>query len=139
MQCIHATSVNIDGLGLLIRGPSGSGKSDLALRLIDAGGHLIADDQTQLNLAGQAIVLNAPTPIAGKIEIRGYGIFQMPYDKDIALGLVVDLKDRNTIERMPEMPFTEILTKKFPRVQLNAFDVSAIAKIRLIMKELSRG
>jgi integration host factor subunit beta len=71
--------VKIDGQGVLIKGPSGSGKSDLALRLIDAGAILVADDQTAVSLCGQAVMLNAPTQIASKIEIRGFGSFSLHF------------------------------------------------------------
>ncbi len=138
MQYLHATSVNIGRQGVMIRGPSGSGKSDLALRLIDAGAVLIADDQTQIDLKNNAIKLNTPVEIAGKIEIRGYGISLLPYDKNITLSLIVDLRDRNDIERMPENQDEELLGVTVKTMQLHAFDVSAIAKIHLVLKGLNR-
>ena len=55
MNTIHATCVAIEGRGVLIVGPSGSGKSDLALRLIDRGAALVADDYTDLNVDGRAL------------------------------------------------------------------------------------
>ena len=72
---VHATSVAMrqgrSWRAVLLRGPSGSGKSDLALRLIDAGARLIADDQTELVRAGKAVIASAPARIAGLIEARG--------------------------------------------------------------------
>ena len=139
MQRIHATSVNIDGFGVLIRGPSGSGKSDLALRLIDVGARLIADDQTEISADGPYIRLNAPHEIAGKIEIRGYGISKMAYDQNIVLSLIVDLRDKDDIERMPGIPTDEILGKPILVLQLNAFEASGVAKIHAVLKETSDG
>ena len=61
----HATAVAIGGRAVLLRGPSGSGKSDLGLRLIDAGASLVADDQCQLSRVGDRIVVRPPVAIVG--------------------------------------------------------------------------
>ena len=61
---VHATAVAIDGEAILLRGPSGSGKSDLALRLIDGGAQLVADDQTLLRREGERVLASAPPAIA---------------------------------------------------------------------------
>ena len=68
---LHATAVAIGGVAVLIEGPSGSGKSDLALRLIDRGAVLISDDQTLLIRAGSRLLARPPQTIAGKLEVRG--------------------------------------------------------------------
>src|SRR6185312_10220968 len=68
---LHATTVAIDGAAVLLRGPSGSGKSDLALRLIDAGARLVADDQSELRRVGEVVVVRAPDALRGLIEVRG--------------------------------------------------------------------
>ena len=57
---VHASCVALDGNGVLLRGPSGSGKSDLALRLIDGGAVLVADDQVALTVEGEKILASAP-------------------------------------------------------------------------------
>ena len=64
---VHATCIAVDGLGVLLRGPSGSGKSDLALRLIDGGAMLIADDQVVLEAIGGVLFARPPDILAGKI------------------------------------------------------------------------
>src|SRR3546814_14236208 len=74
MQTVHATTVALDGTGVLLRGPAGSGKSDLALRLIDQGARLVADDRTALALEGGRIIARAPETIAGRTEVRGLEI-----------------------------------------------------------------
>ena len=74
---LHATAVAIDGQAVLLDGPPGSGKSDLALRLIDAGGRLVADDQSELSRCGDVLMVSAPAPIAGLIEARGLGILRL--------------------------------------------------------------
>ncbi len=74
---VHATAVAIEGEAVLLRGPSGSGKSDLALRLIDGGAQLVADDQTLLRRAGGRVLASAPPAIAGLLEVRGVGVVRV--------------------------------------------------------------
>ena len=86
---VHGTTVALQGEGVLLRGPSGSGKSDLALRLIDAGARLVADDQTELKRAADGLVARSPAAIAGRIEVRGVGILDVPTVASAPLRLVV--------------------------------------------------
>lgn len=72
-ECVHASCVAIGGRGVLLVGPSGSGKSDLALRLIDGGAELVADDRVALRLADGRPVADAPPALAGLLEIREIG------------------------------------------------------------------
>jgi serine kinase of HPr protein (carbohydrate metabolism regulator) len=62
-ETVHATCVAIDGRGILIRGRSGAGKSDLALRLIDRGARLVSDDYTILAASGGRLRAAAPPPM----------------------------------------------------------------------------
>src|SRR5436305_10627889 len=88
---VHATCVAIAGRGILIRGRSGSGKSDLALRLIDRGARLVSDDYTILSASSGRIRAAAPATIAGKLEIRGIGIVDLATESDVPICLVADL------------------------------------------------
>ncbi|HAQ33260.1 MAG TPA: serine/threonine protein kinase, partial [Rhodospirillaceae bacterium] len=81
MTLIHGTCVALNGVTVLLRGPSGSGKSDLALRLIDGGGRLVADDQTLVEIQGERLVATAPETIAGKMEVRGVGVLAVEMEK----------------------------------------------------------
>src|ERR1017187_5196456 len=99
---VYGTSVALGGDGILLRGRAGSGKSDLALRLIDQGGRLVADDQTELHLDGDEIWMTAPASIQGRIEVRGLGILPVPSVATAPLRLVADLVSPADIERMPE-------------------------------------
>ncbi len=88
---VHATAIAIDGRAVLLRGASGSGKSDLALRLIDAGARLVADDQSELWRRGEAIIVRAPATIAGLLEVRGIGIVRLDALPEAPLALIADL------------------------------------------------
>jgi serine kinase of HPr protein (carbohydrate metabolism regulator) len=138
MILVHATTVEIGGLGVLIRGPSGSGKSDLALRLIDAGAGLVADDQTELSVRGSRLAARCPDAIAGLLEVRGVGLVRLPPLAWAPVGLVVDLVEPGTVERMPEPAIAEYLGLSVPLVRLAAFEASTPAKVRLAVPSASR-
>src|ERR1700760_1068946 len=100
---IHASCVAIKGKGVLILGESGAGKSDLALRLIDEGAKLVADDRVELYAAQSALCARAPKSIAGLIEVRGLGVIALRCRKSIALALAVKLG--TTAKRLPDPAF----------------------------------
>lgn len=97
---LHASAVAVGGHGLLIIGPSGSGKSALALRLIALGAALVADDRTELTRDGGALVARCPAPITGLIEARGIGILRADPVASALITLVADLGQRET-HRLP--------------------------------------
>jgi HPr kinase/phosphorylase len=133
---IHATTVSLDGQAVVLRGPSGSGKSGLALRLIE-NGILIADDQTRLDRRGNQLFASAPPTIKGLLEVRGLGLVKVPTVDEAPVGLVVDLMDIRHIERMP-LPHdleTEILNLTLPRLALDPAKPGATARIRLALRQ----
>ena len=132
MGLIHATCVAVAATGVLIRGPSGAGKSDLALRLIDGGAELVADDYCEISARDGRLLAAAPLNLAGKIEVRGYGIITLPFRPSAAVGLVVDLLPEAEIERMPEATTCTLEGVTLRRVALDAFAASAPAKVRMI-------
>ncbi len=135
---LHGTCVDLGGVAVLLRGPPGAGKSDLALRLIDGGAHLVADDQVELQLERGRLVPRAPAAILGLIEARGIGLLPVPARSGATLGLVVDLAT-DDIERMPEPSVVELLGVRVPVVRLNPFEASAVAKLRLSAGAIARG
>lgn len=130
---IHATCVSISGHGVILRGASGIGKSDLALRLIEQGGNLVADDRVDITRVGNQVEAASPPEISGLLEVRGIGIVRLTPLNDIKINLVVDLVDTGDVPRLPDTQFTEILDVPIRFLCLNAFEVSAPAKIRLAL------
>lgn len=133
MILVHGTTVALEGAGALLRGPSGSGKSDLALRLIDAGARLVADDQTELTRVADGVIARSPASIAGRMEVRGLGILRVPTVPSAPLRLVIDLVAPDRVERLPEPQFCEYLQCSLPLLALAPFEASAPAKIRLAL------
>ena len=125
MPVLHATCVEWFGLGVLIRGKSGAGKSDLALRLIDAGAALVADDQVLLENG----IASAPARLQGLLEVRGFGIVKLPFAETTAIALTVDLCSADEIERLPDR-FDGIM-------RLDPFCASAVAKIKLALRVIA--
>ncbi len=128
---IHGTCVELDGTACLLRGPPGSGKSDLALRLIDLGARLVADDQVVLTRHGERVIASAPPTLAGMLEVRGLGIMRMQDVAAAPLGLVVDLVAPERVERMPEPATCEFFGIALPLIALAPSEASAAAKVRL--------
>ena len=138
MQRVHATTVEIEGRGVMIRGPSGGGKSDLALRLIDRGAVLVADDQTELTREGDVLVARPPATIAGLVEARGLGLVRLPYRERSPVALVVDLVPAAEVERLPPPETVALLGVALPRLALAGWEASAPAKVRLAVLSSTR-
>ena len=133
MVTIHATCIAIDGHGILLRGPSGSGKSDLALRAIDQGALLVADDRVILVRHGDSVIASAPSSLRGLIEIRGLGIMRMDAEAEARIALVADMADPGGIERLPQRLRCEIEGATIPWMAFSPFETSATAKLRFAL------
>lgn len=134
-ETLHATSVAIDGRVVLLRGPSGSGKSDLALRLIDRGAALVSDDYTLVKRIDGRLVATAPDTIRGKMEVRGIGIVAMAALTDAPVALIADLFD--PVDRMPLEPVHRTVAGiAVPVVKIAPFEASAPIKVELALRTL---
>jgi serine kinase of HPr protein (carbohydrate metabolism regulator) len=135
---IQATCVVVEGAGVLLRGPPGSGKSDLALRLIDGGARLVADDGVELRRHGADVIARlppaAPDSLRGRIEARGLGIAPVPSIAESRLDLVIDLVAPEAVERLPEPETANLLGIELPLLRLAALEPSAPAKVRLAVR-----
>ncbi|MDJ0275763.1 HPr kinase/phosphatase C-terminal domain-containing protein [Sphingomonas sp. 2R-10] len=135
MSAIHACCVAIDGRGVLIAGPSGSGKSDLTLRLIDDGAMLVSDDYTIVAARDGTLHATPPDNIAGRIEVRGIGIVERPFSRDVPVALWVEA---GTPGRMPEPATHSIAGIALPAYTLSLLEASAPARIRLMLDGIAR-
>jgi len=121
---VHATGLVLGEIGLLLRGPSGSGKSLLALSLLDEWeirrlpAKLVSDDRVDLSIEAGGLVMHPPKPIEGLIELRGRGLVSRPFAARAPLHLVVDFVD--ALERMLEEEelATELFGVELPRCPL---------------------
>ncbi len=137
---LHANCVAIGGLGVLILGKPGSGKSDLTLRLIDVPGSglgrkpiraiLVSDDQVLVRVQAGKLHASPPKTIAGLLEIRGFGIVRVPYRKSVPLALAVRLTPAARIGRMPEPSRFDIAGLSVPLIEIDPASPSAPARLR---------
>ena len=134
-ETLHASTVALEGRAVLIMGISGSGKSDLALRLLDRGFTLVSDDQTIVKKEGVKLIASAPTNIRGKLEIRGVGIVDMEVSDNVPIALAVELT--SDVTRLPddsrERP---ILGIGVPLISVDAMTASAASKVALALDRL---
>jgi len=133
MALHHGTVVGFAGRGILLQGAPGSGKSDLALRLIALGADLVADDQVDLVAEPDGLVARVPQTIAGLIEVRGLGIRALPHQAAAVVRLIVDLVAPSQVERLPDPAFETIEGCQLPRLLLDPFELSAPLKLLLAL------
>lgn len=107
-EILHATCVALEGRGVLILGPSGSGKSGLALRLMALGAQLVADDRTELTREGDGLIARCPPALSGLIEARGLGILRTKPLPLAPVVLAVDLGQLET-DRLPQRRVITVL------------------------------
>ena len=139
---IHASCVAIGKAGVLLLGKSGAGKSDLALRLIDQGAVLVADDRTLVWVEKDALHARAPSTIKGLLEIRGLGIVASPVRAKIRVLLAVRLGREGA--RLPQPRFYRPPAQlaahaQVPEIMLDARFASTPAKIRAALAAFVQG
>ena len=133
---IHATCVNLKSKGILILGDSGSGKSDLALRLItEFSAKLVSDDRTDILSGKDKPIATAPKILKGLLEVRGVGIIKTETIDETVVDVVIQLTG-DKIDRMPEKKYYQLEGFDVPLYQINPFEVSATSKILSILSLL---
>ncbi|MEY3634729.1 MAG: hypothetical protein RLZZ61_1139 [Pseudomonadota bacterium] len=132
---LHGSAVAIGGNGVLLCGPSGSGKSDLALRLIDRGAKLICDDILHIEHSNSFPLLACAPNIAGKIEVRGIGICTVEFLPSAPLRLIVQLTQN--VERMPPAHQSiNIEGFSVPMLKLDPFQTSSVLKVEWALRSV---
>lgn len=137
MNQIHGTCVALDGRGVILRGPAGAGKSDLALRLIEDGAVLVADDRVDLSAHGGRLIARAPENITGLLEARGIGIVRLDCLDEAPVSLIVDLVPADAVERMPAPASATIEGITLPATRLAPFEATSTAKVRLALRAVA--
>ncbi len=136
---VHATAVARHGTegwrGVLLRGASGAGKSDLALRLMAEGWRLVGDDYVHLFASGGRLWAAGPEPIRDRIEARGLGLISRPALPVSRVALVVDLSD-DTPERLPEPETVALAGIEVPRLRLDPRPASACVIVAAALDRL---
>ena len=133
---VYGTCVEIEGIGVLFRGPTGCGKSDLALRLIDEGAKLISDDYTEISNKNSSLAAQAPKNIRSLLEIRGIGVVKIKSNTRVKLSAIIDLVKVGQIERMPQEKKVNLCGVNIPVFHLNAYEASCVAKVRIIIRKI---
>ena len=134
-ESLEQSTVALDGRAVLISGPSGSGKSDLSLRLLDRGFVLVSDDQTIVKKEGDRLVASSPPTIAGKLEVRGIGIVEMERADNVPVALIVELTSE--IQRLPDDSRERVLLGvRVPLISIDAAAASAPSKVTLALNRM---
>jgi HPr kinase/phosphorylase len=133
---VHGTCVALGAWSVLLRGAPGSGKSDLALRLIDRGAILVSDDQVVLRPSGGFLRASPPRQIAGLLEVRGVGIVKKPYITKVPVALLIDLVTPDLVPRLPDATTDTLLDVDLPVLRLAPFEASTPTKIELALSSL---
>lgn len=124
---LHATAIAVEGHGVLLLGRSGAGKSDLALRLIDRGAELVADDRVIATPRGGHLWLSAPPRLAGLIELRGLGIHAAPFRREARALMAFDLDAPP--QRLPAIAAGVFSGVSLPVLPLAGLEASAAIRV----------
>lgn len=147
-ELLHGTAISCGQYGVLLRGPPGSGKSDLALRCIGlvhalpvpGPVTLVADDQVYAESHDQQIRLRVPDAIGGMLEVRGVGIIRLPHVPSTRLTLVVELVDGGRVERLPEPEAATLIGGiVVPLARVAPFEAAAPLKVLLALDQAIQG
>ena len=136
MHNIHASCVSWQSQGVLILGESGSGKSELCLRLItEFAAKLVADDRVELNVSHETIYAKAPNALKNMLEVRGVGILSVPAEEKSKISLVVKIIPASiAIERLPQEEYWTFNDVSVPLLTIHQNEIAAPAKIIALLR-----
>ena len=147
-ELVHGTCVALGQHAALLRGPSGSGKSDLALRFLFLARRgpaaleaptMVADDQVSIRRSGDRILATAPESIRGQMEVRGLGIVGVKPAAEAEIVVIVDMVAPSEVARLPaEDASVDLVGVKLPLLRLAPFEASAPIKLALALARYRR-
>lgn len=120
-------------------GKSGTGKSDVALRMImEKGAMLVADDRVDIECIDNKLIGRVPKEIEGLLEVRNVGISHFPFKPEVEIALCVELcPKRDQLERLPEDEYVDFLGVSVTKLKLYPFDCSILCKIVVKLNEIT--
>jgi hypothetical protein len=136
---LHASCISFGGAGVILLGVPGSGKSSLALRLMERGWGLVADDQVSIAATDDGLMAAAPAELFGMLEIRGLGVFEGLAAAPARLALAARLRPASTIARLPQPSRWQVLGCEVPEFPLDAADVAAPEKLGWALRAVQGG
>ena len=142
IKLIYGTCVALGRTTAILQGPSGSGKSDLALRFTlqtpaELGAALVADDQVRIEAREGKLFASPPPSLAGKIEVRGVGIVTLAFQSEAELKLVAQLAETDDVPRLPaDLYAAPLCGIALPLIHLAPFEASAALKLRLALQRI---
>lgn len=131
---MHASVVSVKGQAVLLRGPSGFGKSDLALRMMDQGAELVSDDYVELDVQNGQIIARPPIAIQGLMEVRGLGVIKVRHLHEAVVKLAFNLVAPGVVDRVPVYRSRLFIDgSAVPLFSLDGLAASSPAKIRMAL------
>lgn len=140
-RCIHASCVSYDGMGVLITGDSGTGKSSMAAGLMSHGALLVSDDQVVLSVYRNQLFARAPETIKGKMELYGLGVIGLKSGvmEQAPIGVLFHCAPLIMPERMPDVAHKLLLDVPVPYYEIDPFHAYSLAKVRLLVQSMASG
>lgn len=129
---IHASCVEKEGRGILLRGHSGASKSSFALTLINRGFTLVADDQVRVSTQDNKLIAEPAEALRGLLEVRGIGLLRMNYSPSCELQVLIDLVPGYRADRMPAVETQTLHGLALRSFQINPMDPRGIEKVLVL-------
>lgn len=139
MNPYHASAIMLEGRAIMLTGAAGSGKSSLALQLIEHyGATLIGDDRLILSVDGAGIHVAPHATLAGLLELRGLGLMRLPYAPSAPLGLVINLQE-DAPPRLAEADYFTFADESVPLLAMRGADATTALRIKYAAQALKNG